>query len=108
MCNFFFTMTFLTAYVSIICSYLSAVLISILCASRQSFSAQYLQVTELLETFLHEADHNELCIYEGELGFVWNKYIPNFRVAYIPYNTKRFVLACGSDPHYRALQMMCI
>ena len=94
--------------ISFICTYFSAVLISMLCASRQSFSAQYLQVTELLEKFLREADHNELRKYEGELGFVWNKYIPNFRVAYMPYDTKRSVLACGSDPRYRKLQMMCI
>ena len=90
------------------CRYLSAVLISMLCASRQSFSAQYLQAAELLERFLREADHNELRKYEGELGFVWNKYIANFRVAYMPYNTNRSVLACGSDPRYRELQMMCI
>ena len=101
-------MTIVTTYVSIICKYFSAVLISMLCATRHSFSAQYLQVTEHLEKFLHEADHNELRRYEGELGFVWNKYIPNFRVAYMPYNTKRSVLACGSDPRYRELQMMCI
>ena len=92
----------------IIYRYLSAVLISMLCASRQSFSSQYLQVTELLEKLLREADYNELHKYEGELGFVWNKYIPYFRVAYMPYNTKRSVLACGSDPRYRELQKMCI
>ena len=61
-------MTFKTAYVSIICSYSSAVLISMLCASKQSFFAQYLQAAELQKRFLHGADYNELHKYEEELA----------------------------------------
>ena len=79
-----------------------------LCASRNSLTAQYLQINELLEQFLCEADANEIHTYEVELGFVLNKYIPYLRVAYMPYHAKKTVQACGSDPRYRNLQMMCI
>ena len=81
---------------------------SLLCVTRQSFSSQYLQVAELLEKFLNECDYKHLHAIEDELGIHWNKYLPYMRVAYLPYNNPRFVLACGSDPRYRALQMMCI
>ena len=79
-----------------------------LCASRHSFTAQYLQINELLEQFLSEADANEIHTYEVELGYVQERYIPYLRVAYMPFHAKKTVLACGSDPRYRNLQMMCI
>ena len=88
--------------------YLAALQISMLCASRHSFTTQYLQINELLEQFLSEADANEIHTYERELDYWLNKYIPYLRVAYMPYHAKKTVQACGSDPRYRNLQMLCI
>eukprot|EP00731_Ephydatia_muelleri_P002200 Em0001g2200a len=93
---------------SIYLKYFTALQISMLCASRHSFTTQYLQINELMEQFLSEADANEIHTYERELGYVLNKYIPYLRVAYMPYHAKKTVQACGSDPRYRNLQMMCI
>ena len=61
-----------------------------------------------MEKLLAKIDFKELHKNEKEFGFVWNKYIPHMRVAYLPYNSRRCVEACGSDPQYRALQMMCM
>ncbi|KAL5516780.1 hypothetical protein EMCRGX_G002193 [Ephydatia muelleri] len=58
---------------SVYLKYLAALQISMLCASRHSFTTQYLQINELLEQFLCEADANEIHTYEVELGFVLNK-----------------------------------
>ena len=88
--------------------YCTALQISMLCASRHSFTTQYLQINKLMEQFLSEANANEIHTYERELGYVLNKYIPYLRVAYMPYHAKKTVQACGSDPRYRNLQMMCI
>eukprot|EP00731_Ephydatia_muelleri_P001929 Em0001g1929a len=88
--------------------YSAALQISMLCASRNSLTTQYLQINELLEQFLSEADANEIHTYEVELGYVQERYIPYLRVAYMPFHAKKTVLACGSDPRYRNLQMMCI
>ncbi|KAL5516723.1 hypothetical protein EMCRGX_G002129 [Ephydatia muelleri] len=93
---------------SVYLKYLAALQISMLCASRHSFTTQYLQINELLEQFLSEADANEIHTYERELDYWLNKYIPYLRVAYLPYHAKKTVQACGSDPRYRNLQMMCI
>ncbi|KAL5516726.1 hypothetical protein EMCRGX_G002132 [Ephydatia muelleri] len=41
-----------------------------LCASRHSFTTQYLQINKLMEQFLSEADANEIHTYERELGYV--------------------------------------
>ena len=84
------------------------ILLSLLCSTRQSFSVQYLQITELMENFIEKVDSNELHAIEEELGIHWNKYHPYMRVAYLPYLTERSVLACGSQPRYRDLQMLCI
>eukprot|EP00731_Ephydatia_muelleri_P001954 Em0001g1954a len=73
-----------------------------------NFTTQYLQINELMEQFLSEADANEIHTHEVELGYVLNKYIPYLRVAYMPYHAKKTVQACCSDPRYRNLQMMCI
>eukprot|EP00731_Ephydatia_muelleri_P001518 Em0001g1518a len=93
---------------SIYLKYLAALLISMLCATRHSFSRQYLQINELLDQLLRDADAEELHKSERELGCVLNKYVPYLRVAYMPYNAKQSVQACGPDPRYRNLQMMCI
>ena len=83
-------------------------LISLLCTSRQRFTSQYHHVVELLKSFLDKHDHKELQAYENELGFKWNKYLPYMRVVYFPHNSRGSVMACGSDPSFRALQMMCV
>ena len=69
------------------------ILLSLLCSTRQSFSVQYLQITELMENFIEKVDSNELHAIEEELGIHWNKYHPYMRVAYLPYLTERSVLA---------------
>ena len=38
-----------------------------LCASRHSFTTQYLQIHELMEQFLSEADANEIHTYERRI-----------------------------------------
>ena len=81
---------------------------SMLCTTRQSFSPQYLQISDLMKEFIDQYDYKELYTHEREIGFAWNKYIPYLRVAYFPYHTKQSLQACGSDPRYRNLQMMCI
>ncbi|KAL5516744.1 hypothetical protein EMCRGX_G002151 [Ephydatia muelleri] len=93
---------------SVYLKYCSALQISMLCASRHSFTTQYLQINELLEQFLSEADANEIHTYERELDYWLNKYIPYLRVVYMPFYAKKTVQACGSDQRYRNLQMMCI
>eukprot|EP00731_Ephydatia_muelleri_P001922 Em0001g1922a len=52
---------------------LHSVAISMLCASRHSFTTQYLQINKLMEQFLSEADANEIHTYERELGYVLDK-----------------------------------
>ena len=67
----------------------AALQISMLCASRHSLTTQYLQINELWEQFLSEADANEIHTHERELDYVLNKYIPYLRVAYMPYYAKK-------------------
>ena len=81
---------------------------SMLCITRQTFTSQYLQVADLMKSFLDKYNYREIRIHEAELGFTWNKYLPYMRVACFPYDSRKSVLACGSDPRYRALQMMCV
>ena len=90
------------------CRYLAAVLMSLLCITRPTFSSQYLQVADLMKSFLDKHNYRELRTIEAELGFAWNKYLPYMRVVCFPYDSRKSVLACGSDPRYRALQMMCV
>ena len=81
---------------------------SMLCITRQIFTSQYLQVADLMKRFLDKHNYREIRIHEAELGFTWNKYLPYMRVVCFPYDSRKSVLACGSDPRYRALQMMCV
>ena len=81
---------------------------SLLCITRPTFTSQYLQVADLMKSFLDKHNYRELRTLEAEVGFAWNKYLPHMRVTCFPYDSRKSVLACGSDPRYRALQMMCV
>ena len=81
---------------------------SMLCITRQTFTSQYLPVADLMKIFLDEYNYSEIRTHEDEVGFEWSNYLPYLRVTCFPYDSRKSVLACGSDPRYRALQMMCV